>query len=61
MVLLIIRELVVFAQIFGIKSENEMFGILEQKLWDDAKREVRLGVSQAFTLLSMRSRFICLF
>lgn len=39
-------------------SEEDMYEIIQRKVWDDPKREVRLGVSQAATALGMRPRLL---
>nr|XP_018673024.1 uncharacterized protein LOC100177248 [Ciona intestinalis] len=46
------------AKVFPVMNEDSIFNILDRKLWDDAKRDVRLGVSQAFTALGMRNRLL---
>ena len=38
-------------------SDERVYHLLFDKLWDDARRDVRLGVSQAFTALGLRNRF----
>lgn len=39
-------------------SEEDMYEIIRRKVWDEPKREVRLGISQAATALGMRPRLL---
>ncbi|XP_076811076.1 uncharacterized protein LOC143453796 [Clavelina lepadiformis] len=46
------------AQVLRIVSDERVYHLLFDKLWDDARRDVRLGVSQAFTALGLRNRLM---
>jgi len=41
-----------------VSSEDEIFNTLISKLWDEAKFEVRLGVSQTLSRLGLRLKLI---
>ena len=49
-----LRKLAYF-QVFPLMQEKEFFDVFYPKLWDDPRRDVRLGVSQAFTSLGLRN------